>query len=57
MILFISLIIVNYDEPPVIADPWNINIPEDFNCVLRTENGVIQVYRNINDLRDNKSMC
>lgn len=48
--------IVNYDEPPVIADPWNINIPGDYNCILKTENGVIFVYKNADDLRDGKSM-
>lgn len=59
-LLFISLIFlyfaVNYDEPPVINDPWNINIPGDFDCILLSENGVIQVYKTVDDLKDNKSM-
>lgn len=49
-----DLFVVNFDEPPVIADPWNINIPGDLNCVLRIEEGVIQVYKTKEDLKNSK---
>ncbi|XP_075589517.1 AMP deaminase isoform X1 [Dermatophagoides farinae] len=44
----------NYDEPPVIADPWNIKIPEDLNCILKIEDGVIHVYKTKEDFEGKK---
>ncbi|KAH9419109.1 AMP deaminase 3 [Dermatophagoides pteronyssinus] len=45
---------INFDEPPVIADPWNIKIPEDLNCILKIEDGVIHVYKNKSDFDGKK---
>ncbi|KAI7695338.1 AMP deaminase 2 [Sarcoptes scabiei] len=45
---------VNYDEPPVVSDPWNISIPEDLNYILQMDNGIIQVYRNQEDFEKEK---
>lgn len=46
------------DEPTVLAvnDPFDITFPENLNCLLKMENGVIQVYRNGSDLRESISL-
>lgn len=54
LIILFYYSIVNFDEPPVIADPWNIKIPEDLNCILKIEDGVIHVYKNKNDFDGKK---
>lgn len=54
---FLFFLPVNYDEPPVIADPWNIHIPEDQNCLIQTESGVIQVYKSAEDLKEGRRKC
>lgn len=51
-------IVVNYEEPPVIREPWTApQVPEDAKFILKVEQGVIRVYKTAQDEQDQKRKC
>ena len=48
------ILIVDYDEPPVISDPWSTSLPKDLNYRIRIEEGVIHCYKTDEDMDDGR---